>query len=108
MKTNFIGTLMNSLLVGIGDTAFVLAIPSAVSRKGSCGAMQVLHGVGLDIPDREFMVLLGPSGCGKSTLLRMIAGLDRVSSGDLRRRPGGKRNAREITRHEMAYVLPSV
>jgi multiple sugar transport system ATP-binding protein len=37
--------------------------------------------VSLEIEDGEFLVLVGPSGCGKSTLLRMIAGLDRVSSG---------------------------
>jgi multiple sugar transport system ATP-binding protein len=35
----------------------------------------------LDIPDREFLVLVGPSGCGKSTTLRMLAGLESVSSG---------------------------
>ncbi|MFN8051970.1 MAG: ABC transporter ATP-binding protein [Acidimicrobiales bacterium] len=38
----------------------------------------------LDIGDREFMVLLGPSGCGKTTALRMIAGLESVTSGELR------------------------
>ena len=37
----------------------------------------------LEVPDREFMVLLGPSGCGKTTALRMIAGLESVTSGDL-------------------------
>ena len=40
--------------------------------------------VDLEIRDGEFMVLLGPSGCGKSTTLRMIAGLEEVSSGELR------------------------
>ncbi|MBN1559208.1 sn-glycerol-3-phosphate ABC transporter ATP-binding protein UgpC [candidate division KSB1 bacterium] len=38
----------------------------------------------LDIQDKEFIVLVGPSGCGKSTLLRMIAGLEDISSGELR------------------------
>ena len=38
----------------------------------------------LEVPDREFMVLLGPSGCGKTTALRMVAGLDTVTSGELR------------------------
>ncbi|GAA1121820.1 ABC transporter ATP-binding protein [Kribbella jejuensis] len=37
----------------------------------------------LEIGDGEFMVLLGPSGCGKTTLLRMIAGLERVTSGEV-------------------------
>ena len=39
------------------------------------GTLEVLHGVSIDIPDGEFVILVGPSGCGKSTLLRMIAGL---------------------------------
>jgi multiple sugar transport system ATP-binding protein len=39
--------------------------------------------ISLDIPDGEFMVLVGPSGCGKSTTLRMIAGLERVTSGTI-------------------------
>jgi len=38
----------------------------------------------LSIEDKEFMVLVGPSGCGKTTTLRMIAGLEEISSGELR------------------------
>ena len=49
----------------------------------SYGAMAVVHGVSVDIPDGEFVVLVGPSGCGKSTLLRMIAGLEGISSGTI-------------------------
>src|SRR5438477_6904955 len=45
------------------------------------GSTKVIHGIGFDIHDGEFMVLVGPSGCGKSTLLRMIAGLEAVSEG---------------------------
>src|SRR5574338_358426 len=48
------------------------------------GATQVLHGVSIDIRDREFVVLVGPSGCGKSTLLRMIAGLENITGGEIR------------------------
>jgi iron(III) transport system ATP-binding protein len=48
------------------------------------GGVQVVHGLDLDIADGEFVVLVGPSGCGKSTLLRMIAGLEEISSGDIR------------------------
>jgi multiple sugar transport system ATP-binding protein len=36
------------------------------------------------IKDHEFMVLVGPSGCGKTTTLRMIAGLEAVTSGEIR------------------------
>ncbi|MGV3574134.1 MAG: ABC transporter ATP-binding protein [Devosia sp.] len=42
----------------------------------------VLHGIDLEIGDRELVVFVGPSGCGKSTLLRLIAGLDPISDGD--------------------------
>src|SRR5436305_15200140 len=48
------------------------------------GAVQVIHGVDIDIGDGEFVVLVGPSGCGKSTLLRMIAGLENITSGTIR------------------------
>ena len=48
------------------------------------GAMDVLHGVNVDIENGQFVVLVGPSGCGKSTLLRMIAGLESISSGTIR------------------------
>jgi multiple sugar transport system ATP-binding protein len=37
----------------------------------------------LEIIDGELLVLLGPSGCGKSTTMRMIAGLEKISSGDI-------------------------
>ena len=38
----------------------------------------------LEISDQEFIIFVGPSGCGKSTTLRMIAGLEDISSGELR------------------------
>ncbi|MHA1158881.1 MAG: ABC transporter ATP-binding protein [Alphaproteobacteria bacterium] len=47
------------------------------------GSVEILHGLSLDIADKEFVVLVGPSGCGKSTLLRMIAGLEDVSGGEI-------------------------
>ncbi|WP_224335504.1 ABC transporter ATP-binding protein [Haloprofundus halobius] len=40
--------------------------------------------VNIDIDDGEFLVLVGPSGCGKSTTLRMVAGLETVTSGEIR------------------------
>jgi multiple sugar transport system ATP-binding protein len=40
--------------------------------------------VDLSIADGEFMILVGPSGCGKTTALRMVAGLETVSSGEIR------------------------
>lgn len=47
------------------------------------GAVQVVHGIDLDVAEQEFVVLVGPSGCGKSTTLRMIAGLEEISDGEL-------------------------
>ncbi|MEP4196962.1 MAG: sn-glycerol-3-phosphate ABC transporter ATP-binding protein UgpC [Aliishimia sp.] len=47
------------------------------------GAVEVLHGLNIDIADGEFVALVGPSGCGKSTLLRMIAGLEPINSGTI-------------------------
>src|SRR3954463_5934824 len=42
-----------------------------------------VDGVSLSIRESEFLVLLGPSGCGKTTLLRMVAGLEKQTSGDI-------------------------
>jgi multiple sugar transport system ATP-binding protein len=52
--------------------------------KKAFGATQVIHGVSVLIGDGEFVVLVGPSGCGKSTLLRMIAGLENITSGEIK------------------------
>jgi multiple sugar transport system ATP-binding protein len=49
--------------------------------RKSYGAVDVLKGIDLTIEEGELAVFVGPSGCGKSTLLRMIAGLDRPTSG---------------------------
>jgi ABC-type sugar transport system ATPase subunit len=49
----------------------------------SFGSNRVLKGIDLELPNRNFVTLLGPSGCGKTTLLRMIAGLEKVTGGDI-------------------------
>lgn len=49
----------------------------------SFGDVHVIHDVDLQINDGEFVVFVGPSGCGKSTLLRLIAGLEKLSSGSI-------------------------
>jgi sulfonate transport system ATP-binding protein len=59
---------------------------SSVSLRGitkSFGTQQVLHGIDLDIPAGQFVAIVGRSGCGKSTLLRVVAGLDKPSSGTI-------------------------
>lgn len=47
------------------------------------GKVEVVHGVNLEFHDNEFIVLVGPSGCGKSTILRMIAGLEKITEGEI-------------------------
>ena len=47
------------------------------------GQTEVIHDVSLQIEDGEFIVFVGPSGCGKTTLLRIIAGLERLTDGEL-------------------------
>lgn len=55
----------------------------AVTKSWDSGKSQVIQPLTLDVADGEFIVMVGPSGCGKSTLLRMVAGLERVTSGDI-------------------------
>ncbi len=62
----------------------------------SFGATQVIHGIDLEIEEGELAVFVGPSGCGKSTLLRLIAGLDRPTSGRI------EINGRDVTRASAA------
>ena len=52
-----------------------------VSKK--FGAVTAVNDVSLEIPDKQFTVLVGPSGCGKTTALRLIAGLEEASAGDI-------------------------
>ena len=59
-----------------------LHIEHVVKRYGD---REVLHGIDLEITPGEFVVIVGRSGCGKSTLLRLIAGLEGVDDGHLRR-----------------------
>ena len=53
-------------------------------KKTYDNKVAVIHGIDMEIADGEFIVIVGPSGCGKSTLLRMVAGLESISSGEVR------------------------
>jgi multiple sugar transport system ATP-binding protein len=60
---------------------------SSVGKRYPDGT-EAVRDLDLKIEDREFMILVGPSGCGKTTTLRMLAGLEAITSGELR--IGGK------------------
>ncbi len=47
------------------------------------GEVAAVKDLDLEIPDKEFVVLVGPSGCGKTTTLRMVAGLEEITAGDI-------------------------
>lgn len=59
---------------------------SQVSKRFDAqhGGTEVLNDIQIEIGAGEFVSILGPSGCGKSTLLRLMAGLERPSTGDVR------------------------
>src|SRR3954451_21597821 len=52
-------------------------------KKSYDNKLEVIHGIDMEISDGEFIVIVGPSGCGKSTLLRMVAGLARITGGQV-------------------------
>ena len=77
----------------------------AISLKNinkSFGPVHVIKDVNIEIEDGEFVVFVGPSGCGKSTLLRLIAGLEDISSGELRI---GGRVVNELQPKERAVAM---
>jgi multiple sugar transport system ATP-binding protein len=76
-----------------------------VSKRFPDGTLAV-RDVDLEIADGEFIILVGPSGCGKSTTLNMIAGLEDISTGELR--IGGERmNEKSPKDRDIAMVFQS-
>ncbi|MEM7319481.1 MAG: sn-glycerol-3-phosphate ABC transporter ATP-binding protein UgpC [Pseudomonadota bacterium] len=72
----------------------------------SYGPVEVLHKVDISVEEGEFLVLVGPSGCGKSTLLNMIAGLEEITSGEIRIR-GDVMNGVHPSKRNIAMVFQS-
>ncbi|MFG1397670.1 ABC transporter ATP-binding protein [Roseixanthobacter pseudopolyaromaticivorans] len=66
-----------------GQAAIAIRKVSKTFRSRSNEQIEALRETSLDIDDKQFVCIIGPSGCGKSTLLRMIAGLEKASSGTL-------------------------
>ncbi|KUI01558.1 ABC transporter ATP-binding protein [Mycolicibacterium acapulense] len=76
-----------------------------VTKSYPNGATAV-HELSMTIADGEFIILVGPSGCGKSTTLNMIAGLEDITSGELR--IGGERvNEKAPKDRDIAMVFQS-
>jgi multiple sugar transport system ATP-binding protein len=74
--------------------------------KSYAGGAAAVKDLSLVIADGEFIILVGPSGCGKSTTLNMIAGLEDISSGELR--IGGDRvNEKAPKDRDIAMVFQS-
>jgi ABC-type sugar transport system ATPase subunit len=75
-----------------------------VSKTYPGASTAVIDDLNLQANDDELLVLVGPSGCGKSTVLRMIAGLESISSGEIR--IGGRRvNELEPKARDVAMVF---
>src|SRR6201996_2102571 len=61
-----------------------MAALDVVALRKRFGALEILKGIGISLEKGGFLVLVGPSGCGKSTLLNTIAGLESITSGEIR------------------------
>jgi multiple sugar transport system ATP-binding protein len=48
------------------------------------GDLTIIKGLDITVEDKEFLVLVGPSGCGKTTALRLLAGLEEITSGEIK------------------------
>src|SRR5262249_40451051 len=84
MRKEPAGALQRGVRRGRATGGVSMASVAIRDVRKAFGAIEVIHGVDVLIDDGEFVVLVGPSGCGKSTLLRMIAGLENITSGEIR------------------------
>src|SRR5580698_3289877 len=76
------------------------------SLRKRFGALEILKGIDLSLDKGGFLVLVGPSGCGKSTLLNTIAGLEAISSGEIRV-DGNAINNLHPSKRDIAMVFQS-
>jgi len=75
------GFAENDWAQGIEDVEMATVVANDIRKD--FGDVAAVAGVSIAVRDGEFLVLLGPSGCGKTTFLRIIAGLERQTSGDI-------------------------
>jgi multiple sugar transport system ATP-binding protein len=76
------GAFAAPFATAIDDTMSQIVLSKVNKHYGSM--QHAVKDIDLAIRDHEFVVLVGPSGCGKSTTLRMIAGLEEITSGEIR------------------------
>jgi len=79
--------LISSQLIGkifiANDEVKIMAVIEISNLSKHFDKVHAVDGVDLAIPEGELAVILGPSGCGKTTLMRMIAGLEKPTSGTI-------------------------
>jgi multiple sugar transport system ATP-binding protein len=68
----------------IDEKGRLMASVDVLNVQKKYGQLKVINGVTVNVEDGQFIALVGPSGCGKSTLLRIIAGLESLSSGEIK------------------------
>jgi nitrate/nitrite transport system ATP-binding protein len=84
------------------------AFPKENSKSNGAGETIVLDQINLSLGEQEFVTIVGHSGCGKSTLLRLVAGLDRPTSGHLtlQGKPIRKPSAERMMVFQQYCLLP--
>ncbi len=95
---------MNTTELGTGINVAVTAVTKTYETKQ--GPLDALRKVTLNLAAGEFVAVVGPSGCGKSTLLRLVAGLDRPTSGEIR--IDGKAIDGPDPRHGVVFQRPAL
>jgi multiple sugar transport system ATP-binding protein len=83
-----------------------MAAIDIIALRKRFGALEILKGIDISLEKGGFLVLVGPSGCGKSTLLNTIAGLESITSGEIR--IGGRTvNDLHPSKRDIAMVFQS-
>lgn len=89
--------------------------PSVVSAKDLCltyqandGPVSALSNVNLDVRKGDFVSFIGPSGCGKTTFLRVIADLEKSTSGEISINGMTPEEARKARAYGYVFQAPAL